>query len=60
MQNQNLKNEIKELKNVILHLAISLFKDKKLGEEEILDLLADAVIKRERHLKNEKENEWRL
>ena len=60
MQNQNLKNEIQELKNVILHLAISLFKDKKLGEEEILDLLADAVIKRERHLKSETENEWRL
>lgn len=60
MQNQNLKNEIKELKNVILHLAISLFKDKKLGEDEILDLLADAVIKRERYLENKKENEWRL
>ena len=60
MQNQNLKNEIQELKNVILHLAISLFKDKKLCEEEILDLLADAVIKRERYLKNERENEWRL
>jgi len=60
MQNHELKSEIKELKNIILHLTISLFKNKKLSEQEILDLLADAVIKRDRYVKNEMESDWRL
>ena len=47
MQHKKLKDEIKELKNVILHLSINLFRDKKLSEEEILDLLADAVLKKQ-------------
>ena len=60
MENRQLKSEIKELKNIILHLAISLFKDKKLSENEMLDLLAEAVIKRDRQLKDQKEDKWRL
>ena len=60
MENRQLKSEIKELKNIILHLAISLFKDKKLSESEMLDLLAEAVIKRDRQLKDQKADKWRL
>ncbi len=63
MENYQLKSEIKELKNIILHLAINLFKDKKLSEREVLDLLADAVLKREELLKRkelEYTTDWRL
>jgi len=63
MQVHELKNEIKELKNVIIHLSINLFRERKLTEEEILDLLADAVLKREELLKRkelEYTTEWRL
>ena len=63
MQHKKLKDEIKELKNVILHLSINLFRDKKLSEEEILDLLADAVLKKQDPLEkslNEFEENWRL
>ena len=63
MQHKKLKDEIKELKNVILHLSINLFRDKKLSEEEILDLLADAVLKKQDPLEkslNEFDENWRL
>ena len=63
MQHKKLKDEIKELKNVILHLSINLFRDKKLSEEEILDLLADAVLKKQDPLEkslNEFEENLRL
>ena len=63
MQHKKLKDEIKELKNVILHLSINLFRDKKLSEEEILDLLADAVLKKQHPLEkslNEFDENWRL
>ncbi len=63
MQVQELKNEIKELKNVIIHLSINLFRERKLSEEEVLDLLADAVLKREELLKRkelEYTTDWRL
>ena len=63
MQHKKLKDEIKELKNVIIHLSINLFRDKKLSEEEILDLLADAVLKKQHPLEkslNEFDENWRL
>lgn len=58
MEKQNLKNEIKELKNIIIHLVISLFKDKKISEKEAMDLLAEAVVKKEKQEINR--TEWRL
>tara|TARA_R100001509_G_scaffold165036_3_gene144847 strand:- start:4894 stop:5076 length:183 start_codon:yes stop_codon:yes gene_type:complete len=60
MEKQNLKNEIKELKNIIIHLVISLFKDKKISEKEALDLLADAVTRNEKQKQEAYKNEWRL
>ena len=63
MQHKKLKDEIKELKNVIIHLSINLFRDKKLSEEEILDLLAEAVLKKQHPLEkslNEFDENWRL
>ncbi len=63
MQVKELINEIKELKNVIIHLSINLFRERKLSEEEVLDLLADAVLKREELLKRkelEYTTDWRL
>jgi Asp-tRNA(Asn)/Glu-tRNA(Gln) amidotransferase B subunit len=60
MEKQKLKNEIKELKNLIIHLVLSLFKDKKISEREALDLLAEAVIKNEKDKQEINKNEWRL
>ena len=50
----------KELKNLIIHLVLSLFKDKKISEREALDLLAEAVIKNEKDKQEINKNEWRL
>ena len=60
MEKQKLKDEIKQLKNLIIHLVISLFKDKKITEREALDLLAEAVIKNEKDKRDSNQNEWRL
>jgi hypothetical protein len=60
MEKQKLKDEIKQLKNLIIHLVISLFKDKKITEREALDLLAEAVIKNEKDKQISNQNEWRL
>tara|TARA_R100001015_G_C4420861_1_gene21520 strand:+ start:178 stop:360 length:183 start_codon:yes stop_codon:yes gene_type:complete len=60
MEKQKLKNEIKQLKDLIIYLVISLFKDKKINEKQALDLLADAVIKNEKDKQRTCDNEWRL
>tara|TARA_Y100001973_G_C5153858_1_gene309628 strand:- start:745 stop:927 length:183 start_codon:yes stop_codon:yes gene_type:complete len=60
MEKQKLKDEIKQLKNLIIHLVISLFKDKKITEREALDLLAEAVIKNEKDKRDSNQSEWRL
>tara|TARA_Y100000004_G_C8740257_1_gene337972 strand:- start:446 stop:628 length:183 start_codon:yes stop_codon:yes gene_type:complete len=60
MEKQKLKDEIKQLKNLIIHLVISLFKDKKINEREALDLLAEAVIKNEKDKRDSNQSDWRL
>jgi|TARA_R100000482_G_scaffold124513_2_gene77567 hypothetical protein len=60
MEKEKLKNEIKELKNIIIYLVISIFRDKKIEEREVLDLLAEAVIKNEYKKQKADKNEWSL
>ena len=55
MKNENnLKEDIKELKEVIIQLVLSLFGNKKLDQKKALEFLAEAIEKKN------KNDDWRL
>ena len=50
----NLRKEIKELKEVIIQLVLSLFGTKKLDQKKALEFLAETIDKKN------KDDNWRL
>ena len=64
MENKKLKQEIKDLKDVIIQLTLALFKTKNFDQDRALNLLADAVARKEKNLSDQIEDHtrknWRL